>query len=603
MAQIAMAASTRRLTTILASDVVGYSRLMATDEEATLATLRTYRGVISELVAKHGGRVFNTAGDAVLAEFGSAVEAVRCAVSIQEELAVRNGLMPEESQMWLRIGINVGDVIAEDGDIFGDGVNVAARLEGLAEKGGICISGGTYEQVKNKLSIVFTDIGPQSVKNIPEPIRAFRALPGKVSALTADATDVEDNLPEPAEAASALPLPNKPSIAVLPFDNLSGDPEQEYFADGLAEDIITGLSRFQWFFVIARNSSFTYKGRATDVKQIARELGVQYVLEGSVRKVGNRVRITAQLIDALTGRHVWAERYDRDIEDIFAVQDEVTEAIVGAVAPSFVSAEARRVERKPPDNFDAWDCIMRGNWFLSQGRREDNAEAQRLFERALEIDPGSTAALTGLTLALCHSIYVGWADDPDEDRAAALAAGQRAVTLNPKDAEAYFALANGCFAVQQLDAAAAACRQALELNPNLAIAEGRLAHMLGLQGEYEQAIVHAEKAYRLSPLDPFYSWWGPAKMVAAFGAGDYEEAAESARKLIRLKPEFPSAWRFLAASLAQLDRLEEARAATDRLLQLMPHESLRQNRSRLSFTNADFLERYIDDLRKAGVPE
>ena len=276
----------------------------------------------------------------------------------------------------------------------------------------------------------------------------------------------------------------------------------------------------------------------------------------------------------------------------------------GAVAPSFISAEAHRVGRKSPDNFDAWDCVLRGNWFLSQGgSREGNAEARHLFEKALEIDPRSTAALTGLALALVHSIYLGWADDPDEARAAAHAAGQRAVASNPKDAEAYVALAHGSFAVQQLDAAVAACRQALELNPNLAIAEGRLGHSLSFQGDYEQAILHAEKAYRLSPHDPFYSWWGLARMCATFGASDYEEAVASARKVIGITPEFPPAWRYLAASLAHLDRLEEAWAARDRLLQLLPHDSLRLVRSYLTSVHADFLDRFVDGLRKAGVPE
>jgi len=429
------------------------------------------------------------------------------------------------------------------------------------------------------------------------PRRGYRFV-GPVST-----PDVEADPPPKESAAPALPLPDKPSIAVLPFDNLSGDPEQEYFADGLAEDIITGLSRFQWFFVIARNSSFTYKGRAVDVKQVARELGVQYVLEGSVRKAANRVRITAQLIDALGGRHVWAERYDRDLEDIFAVQDELTEAIVGAIAPSFISAEARRVERKPPESFDAWDYVMRGNWFFSRWSKEDNAEAMRLFEKALEIDPGSTAALTGLAYALVRTITVGWADDVDDARAAAYAIGQRAVAQDPLDAEAHLALARGCIAVQQFDSAAAACRSALELNPNLASAEGFLGHVLSWQGEYDEARVHVEKAARLSPYDPILSWWNIPRTNIAFGTGDYEGAVKWARKSIEVTPMSPAAWRLLAASLAHLGRLEEARAAKDQLLRIMPHDNLRLVRAPFSTADPVRMDRYVDGLRKAGVPE
>jgi TolB-like protein/Flp pilus assembly protein TadD len=417
---------------------------------------------------------------------------------------------------------------------------------------------------------------------------------------------VEPPIEATSEATPALPLPDKPSIAVLPFENLSGDPEQEYFADGLASDITTSLSRFHWFFVISRNSSFAYKGKAVDVKQIARELGVQYVLEGTVRRAGNRVRITAQLIDAPTGRHVWAERYDRDLSDIFALQDELTEAIVGAVAPSFISAEARRVERKPPESLDAWDYAMRGNWFLSHWSREDIAEAKRLFERALEIDPRSTAALTGLAFALVLTIAFGLADDANEARAAAYAAGQRAVAQDPNNAEAHVALAAGYIATRQPDSAITAFRFALELNPNLAIAEGHLAHVLSWLGDYEEALVHAQKAERLSPHDPGMSWWGIARTSIAFGTGDYEGAAEWAKKAIKVTPESPAAWRYLAASLAHLGRIEEARAAKDQLLRVMPNENLRLVRT-ASFSAAspdhDRMLRYIDGLRKAGVPE
>jgi TolB-like protein/Tfp pilus assembly protein PilF len=405
-----------------------------------------------------------------------------------------------------------------------------------------------------------------------------------------------------APAAEPLPLPDKPSIAVLAFENLSGDPEQEYFADGLAEDIITGLSKFHWFFVIARNSSFTYKGSAVDVKQVAEELGVQYVMEGSVRKAGSRVRITAQLIDAPTGRHIWAERYDRDLEDIFAVQDEITQAIVGEVAPSFISAEAKRVERKEPESFDAWDYCMRGNWYLLHRGKDDIAEARRLFEAALEQDPNSTMALNGLAVTLGWMINFGWADDPGEARTTALAAARRAVELDDNDAEAHIALGLINFYMDQIDAAVAAGRRALELNPNLAAAEAWLGMFQSWAGDYGEAIEHAEKAQRLSPRDSF-SIGNFARTTAEYGAGHYEQAVEWAKKMIEITPDFPAAWFYLAISLGNLDRLEEARAAGDQILRMMPQMNLGMLRAALPSGRPEEIERRIDGLRKAGVPE
>lgn len=410
---------------------------------------------------------------------------------------------------------------------------------------------------------------------------------------------------QPASAvpgAAPLSLPDKPSIAVLAFENLSGDLEQEYFADGLAEDIITGLSRFHWFFVIARNSSFTYKGCAVDVKQVARELGVQYVLEGSVRKAGNRVRISAQLIDALTGRHVWAESYDRDLEDIFAVQDELTEAIVGAVAPSFISAEAKRVERKAPESFDAWDYCMRGSWYLSHRSKDDVAEARRLFEKAIERDPNSTAALNGLAYTIGWMINFGWADDPDEARTVAHTAARRAIELDDNDAEAHIALGIINFYMDQVEAAVAAGRRALQLNPNLAPAEGWLSMFLSWAGDYDEAIAHARKAQRLSPRD-IYSVGNFARTAAEYGAGHYEQAVAWAKKMIEVTPDFPAAWFYLAISLGNLDRLEEARAAGDQILRMMPHLNLRMLRAALPSGRSEEIERRIDGFRKAGLPE
>jgi len=428
----------------------------------------------------------------------------------------------------------------------------------------------------------------------------IRTFPRRGFRFVAEAVEIPSGFAAP--AGLQIPLPDKPSIAVLPLNNVSGDPDQEYFADGLAEDIITGLSKFHWFFVIARNSSFTYKGSAVDVKQVGRDLGVRYVLEGSVRKAGNRVRITAQLIDAQMGHHVWAARYDRELDDIFAVQDELTEAIVGAVAPSFITAEAMRVERKPPESFDAWDCAMRGNWHLWRLNRDDMAEARRLFERALALDPRSTMALSGIAFVLGFSINFGWVDDLDEARKQGSEAAQRAVDLDQNNAGAHLAFALISFYMNQLDAAVTACQRALELNPNLAAAEGWLAVVMSWRGDYEEAIVHAERSSRLSPRDN-YSMWSLAQTTANFGAGNYQQSAEWAKKVIEATPEFPIPWRYLAASLAHLGRLEEASAAKDQLLRIMPNDNLRLVRAALPSANPDRINRFAEGLRKAGLPE
>jgi adenylate cyclase len=443
---------------------------MGEDEAGTLAALKALRAeLIDPTIAAYHGRIVKLMGDGALVEFASAVDAVECAVDIQRTMADYTAGQPENKQISFRIGINIGDIIIDGDDIFGDGVNVAARLEGESAAGGICISSDAYRQVVGKIDCSFVDLGELALKNIASPVHAYR--------IVLDDTYVS--------AASGPKLPDKPSIAVLPFENMSGDPEQEYFADGIAEDIITGLSRFHWFFVIARNSSFTYKGRAVDVTQVARELGVQYVLEGSVRKGGNRVRITAQLIDALTGRHVWAERYDRDLDDIFAVQDEISEAITTTVAPAFTSAEAQRAERKPPESFDAWDYCMRGNWYLSRRGEEDIARAVELFEQALKRDANSSMALSGLAFALAWSINSGWFDDLDEVRERALTAAQRAVELDENDAWARAVLAFANFFAQRLDASLAEGQHALELNPNLAMAEAVLGFAYTWRGNYE----------------------------------------------------------------------------------------------------------------------
>ncbi len=581
----------RRLSAVLAADVAGYSRMMEADEAGTMGEMKTrHDDLVAPKITEHGGRVVKTMGDGFLADFKSVVAAVKCAVAIQRAMAERNAAVAPERRMDFRIGVNFGDVIIDGDDIFGDQVNITARLEGLAEPGGICLSGEAYRQTRKKLDLDYEDLGEHEVKNLEEPIHVYRVR--------------LDGAAAEAGRSPTLELPDKPSIAVLPFDNLSGDPEQEYFADGIAEDIITALSRFHWFFVIARNSSFTYKGQAVDVKRVAEGLGVQYVLEGSVRKAGQRVRISAQLIDALTGRHVWAERYDRELEDIFAVQDEITEAIAVAVAPAFVTAEERRAQRKAPENFDAWDYTMRGNWHLWHLRTPDVSEAKRLFRTAIDLDPDSSIALSGYACALQFEVFNGWADDPKESLMQAFQFAQRAIAADENDAWAYAVLGILNTMTGKYGVAFDPCQRALELNPNLAFAEAALSLTYALAGDEEETTLHADKAARLSPRDPATGIiWRLARAAAAFLAGHYENQAKWARSLTQLFPEFPGGWRHLAVGTAYLGHLDAARTAIDELLRLVPHESIARVRTMLPLTRAEDIERFLDGLRKAGLPD
>jgi adenylate cyclase len=444
----------RRLTTILSADVVGYSRLMADDESGTLAQLKTHRKELFEpKTTEYHGRTVKLMGDGTLMEFASVVDAVNFAVDVQQAMVQRNASVPEDCQIKYRVGINIGDVIVEGDDIYGDGVNIAARLEGLAEPGGICVARNVFNQVRNKVELGFENLGEQAVKNIAEPVGVYRI------ALR------EKNARPVAYELEAPPLPDKPSIAVLPFENMSGDPEQEFFADGMAEEIITALSRYRWFFVIARNSSFTYKGRAVDVTQVAKELGVRYVLEGSVRKAGNRVRVTAQLIDATTGSHIWAERYDRELDDIFALQDEITETIVAAVEPELGAVERERAGRRPPGNLDAWGLYQRGLWhFYADPTRCGMDEAKRLFQRACELDPGFAAAYAELAWTHESDIHRGLTDDPEASLEQAARAAEKAVALDARDAAGRCALGRVHIFRRAYDKAIAEMEEAVGLN-------------------------------------------------------------------------------------------------------------------------------------------
>jgi adenylate cyclase len=471
----------RRLAAILAADVVGYSRLMGEDETGTLRRLKSLRTeLVQPTITERKGRVVKLMGDGLLAEFPSVVEAVQCAVDIQQSMTGREADLPDGRRIRLRIGVNLGDIIVEGSDIYGDGVNVAARLEGLAEPGGVCISGKVREEVRNKLSAAFEDLGEQKVKNIAEPVRVYRWDHAGV-----------DRAPGMMSADETLPLPDKPSIAVLPFDNMSGDPEQEYFSDGITEDIITELSRFRSLFVIARNSSFHYKGRSPKVQDIGRELGVQYVVEGSVRKAGNRVRITTQ---------------DRDLEDIFSLQDEMTQTIVGAVEPELSAAERERAARKSPESLDAWETYQRGLWHLWSFTREGFAEAQRLLRRAHELDPGFATAYAFESYAHYLEAMLGFAQAPDENLEAALKAAKKSLALDDKDPVAYFAMGRVYMSRGEHDASVAALKTTLVLNPSFALAYHGLGVALMLSGRLDEAAEALDKAIRLSPRDPVL--WG-----------------------------------------------------------------------------------------------
>jgi len=479
----------RRLAAILAADVAGYSRLMGVDEEGTLRQLKAHRKELVDLkITEHRGRVVKTTGDGMLVEFVSVVDAVRCAVEIQRSMIERNIEVPAESRIQFRVGINVGDIISDDNDIYGDGVNVAARLEALAEPGDILVSRNVHDQVRDKLSFGFEDMGEQTVKNIARPIGVHRV------SLVENAAPIAIKGAADAGKIHA----NRPSIAVLPFVNMSGDPEQEYFADGISEDIITGLSKLRWFFVIARNSSFAYKGKAVDVKRVARELGVRYVLEGSVRKGGNRMRITAQLIDAATGNHLWADRYDGELTDVFALQDEITKKVVAAIEPKLLEAEGIRSQSRSPEDLGAWDMVIQANSLFWRLTKAETEAAIAILRRAVELYPDYAPAQSMLAFMLLISGYLGWAlMEPQLQQAAGFAA--RAEEIDHSDPWAHLALGYVAFVRRRTSAAAAEFQRALALNPNFAAAHGYLGRTLAFDGQSEQAITHLKEAIRLSP--------------------------------------------------------------------------------------------------------
>jgi adenylate cyclase len=587
----------RRLAAIVSADVVAYTRLMERDEVGTHARLRArFKALVDPKIGEHGGRVVKLMGDGLLAEFPSVVDAVNWAVEVQAKVAELSAAEPDEQRIEYRVGVNLGDVIVDGDDIYGDGVNVAARLQEIAERGGVCISEKVQTEVRGKLNIEFVDGGTQTVKNVRDPIRTYRWSPGQVEAFGAVTQT---------HAGESLALPDKPSIAVLPFENMSGDPEQEFFADGMAEEIITALSRFRWFFVIARNSSFTYKGRAVDVTQVAKELGVRYVLEGSVRKAGNRVRVTAQLIDATTGNHIWAERYDRELDDIFALQDEITETIVISIEPQLGAIERERARRKPPENLDAWGLYQRGLWHLFDDvKRDALAEAKRLFRRACELDPGFAAAHAELGFTHVAEILRGLTDDPNSSLDQAADAAEKAVALDPGDPVGRVALGRVLIFRHSHERAMAEMEAALALNASFDRGHYGLGLALLYGGRPEESIPHFERSIRLSPRGPIL--WGYWMMLglAYINLEKYEEAAASFEMAIQQPNAAFMVFVLAASTLAHLDRIDEARTLLAEAQTRKPGFSIDTVRSAAGqFGPHSGVARIVDGLRKAGLSE
>jgi adenylate cyclase len=585
--------TTRKLAAILAADVAGYSRLMGVDEEGTLARLKAHqRDLVDPKISEHRGRMVRTTGDGMLVEFASVVDAVRCAVEVQRAMRERNTDVPADQRIEFRVGINLGDVIIDGDDIHGDGVNVAARLEGLAEANGICVSRVVRDQVRDKMEVAFEDLGEQQVKNIARPIRVFRIVLAAIGQPSA-------------RPNSALSLPDKPSIAVLPFANLSNDPDQDYFADGMMEDIITALSHFPRLFMIAHNSSSTYKGRpGIDIRQVGRELGVRYVLQGSVRRAGERVRIAGQLIDATTSAHLWAERFDGVLADIFDLQDAVARSVVVAIEPRLMSAEVERARRKRADSLDAYDLYLRALPNVHVMTRDGSDTALTLLAQALAIDPDYAVA-AGLA-SWCYALRVThrWHTDPESEKQAGIELGHRAITKGPNDADA---LAMGGYAVaflgEELRAGLAAVERAIALNPNSALALTLAGWVHAFLGEATVAVTMFERAMRLSPRDPtmFRNYVGLS--FAYLLQERFEDAALWARRALDENPNLRPPLRFLGAALGHLGRSEEARAVVARLQALVPDETITGLAMWLPVRFPGRLPLILEGLRRAGLPE
>jgi TolB-like protein/class 3 adenylate cyclase/Flp pilus assembly protein TadD len=582
----------RRLAAVLAADVAGYSRLMGANEEGTLARLKAIRkALVDPTIASHRGRIVKTTGDGLLVEFASAVDAVRCAVEVQHGIAAQNADVPLDVRIEFRIGIHVGDIIFDDNDIFGDGVNIAARLEGISEPGGVCISDDAQRQIRAKVDVAFDDMGPQTLKNIAEPMRVWSAR-------------LDDDAPSPANPSTSpiqpLALPDKPSIAVLPFQNMSGDPEQEYFADGMVDDIITALSHFTSLFVIARNSSFTYKGRAVDIKQVGRELGVRYVLEGSVRKAAGRVRISGQLIEASTGAHLWAEKFDGALEDVFELQDAVTERVVGAIEPSIKQAEINRARTKPTSNLDAYDYYLRAFQQTLPYTREGSDAALDYIRQAIALDPGYALAKAFLSVIYVTRWVQGWGAPGDPEKG--LAVAREAIVQGSDDPSVLRWAGHTLGFWGDHDRSIALLEKAARLNVN----GSQILASLGWVKVYactdtERAIAHFERSIRLSPRDPEMASTLTGIAFAHLIAGHNEQALAFAQQSIDDWPQYTSGHRAKITALIFLNREQEARTAAEILLTYDPQFTIS---SRLSvYRKGDFQQRYHATLKAAGLRE
>jgi adenylate cyclase len=583
---------TRRLAAIL---VAGYSRLLPGDEKENFAELRALlTGVVEPQIGEFGGNIFKETAEIVLADFDDVVEAARCAAALRDAVARTNQTLPDQQRIAMRIGINFGDIIAEEGDIFGDGVNIAARVEALAKPGSVYVSEIVHQQVADKVDFDFEDLGPQSLKNIERPIRVFR-MAGEMAELS------EDLVAAATPAASAPDFDDRRAIAVLPFANFSGDPEQEFFADGITEDIISMLAGWRAFPVIARNSTFTYKGKAVDIKKVGEELGVRYVLEGSVRKSGRRVRVTMQLIRADTNHHIMAERYDRDLTDLFELQDEIAHAIAGAIEPELLKFERERIAERPPESEDAYELYQHGVWHHYRQNKADNIEAQTYFRRALAIEPQYPQATAGLSISLSSAAMIGWADDPDARFEDAYDFARHAVALDPRYPNAHFSLGLACMWTRRSERGMAAFEEAIKLNPSFAAAHVLLGQMYLYAGRPEETIGLAEKGIRLSPSDPRLFIWLPALAGAHYQMRHYVEAVEAGRRSWSLSRNWPHGLRYVVAGLAQLGRIAEAQATLAELKLADANLEFSASVLRRVYPDPAAVDHVLDGLRKAGM--
>jgi adenylate cyclase len=586
-------AVSRKLVAVFAADVEGYSRLMGADEVATLKGLTERRAILDRLIGEHRGRIANTAGDSVLAEFGSAMDAVQCAVEAQTALAKVNAGVPPEKRISFRIGIHIGDVMVRAGDLFGDGVNIAARLQSVAKPGGVCISGATYDQVRKVLPMTFVDLGVQQVKNIQEPIRAYQVnAPGEAREVASARV---------AETESPPPLPDKPSIAVLPFQNMSGDPEQEYFADGIAEDVLTTLSKIQELMVIARNSSFVFKGQTRDIREIGRTLGVRYVLEGSVRKAGNRVRLVAQLIDSLNGSHVWADRFEGNLDDVFELQDRITQDIVTALEVRLTIGDEARVWRKRSGSPLVYEHFLKGRALYVNFARHTHAQARSEFERALAINPDYTPALSMLGFTLTDQVRFGWESDRAATYDAALECAMKALAIDPDSDVGHVALGYTRLFQHRQDDAVAAGEKAIAVGPSGAGNYHMAGMFHGYAGNFRKAADYEEQAQRLTPLSRHESRVDEAR--ARFHLGDFVAARDITSRVLMEKPRWLTAQATLAAALWNLGSEAEARFTVSKMLANHPNLTASRWAQGLPYRRQTDLDALIRPLRLAGMPK